>query len=111
MILLFSVYSKKQSKLIFVGEGSRSILGCLSIGAIFHGVPHRSASKARSPLLVQALLVIGTFSSYVALLAAIEAIGKRILLLLAFIVGMVLRAAFVTETSFCCGALAEQVLP
>lgn len=79
-------------------------------GAIFHRMSHRSASKARTALLVEPLLVVGAVPGDVALLAAIETICKGILLFLAVHVGVVLRAAFVTKTSLCCRALAEQML-
>jgi len=70
-------------------------------GAIFHRMSHRSASKARTALLVEPLLVVGAVPGDVALLAAIETICKGILLFLAVHVGVVLRAAFEIGRASC----------
>lgn len=74
-------------------------------------MPDRPAPEARASLFVESLLVGGAISGDVSLLAAVEAICQRVLLFLAFFVGMVLRAAFVAKSSLGGGALAEQVLP
>jgi hypothetical protein len=74
-------------------------------------VAHGATSEARASFLVEALLVVRTVARDVSLLAAVEAVGEGVLLLLALLVGVVLRAALVAEPALGGRALAEQVLP
>lgn len=111
-LVVINVISKKPSKLFLVVESCRPIGSLLRFtsGTVLHSVSHWAAAEARSSLLVESLFVGGAVPGDVALLTAVKAVRQRVFRLFAFLVRVVLGAAFIAKTAFGCRAFAKEML-